>query len=118
MKVATDLSEEELISFVQRGKDDLKITVTATLAEFEKLFNTLQNGKLRVEGVITEFQADNFPPLLTIKSGDSELTFTVFSDFNAQVGDFIKVYADLKPKYRGGEFFYELRLADYILGGK
>lgn len=129
MQVTMNLNPAEFGDLIEAV--DKNITVTATPLEYQELAGKLvgkavgnpaklSGNELTIVGDITEIQTDGFPMLVTIKTkAETEITFAVDEPLrielenNATVGLMLSVVLVLKPKYRAGEFYYELRLKSY-----
>lgn len=114
-----------------------EISVTATVEEFNNMLKeyhkiccngcgsknktlVLNGNQIFTCGNVTNIQDDCSPLLMTLKNGkNSEITVTIDEPlagvFSSCVvtGDFLQIWAIMKPKYRNGDFFYDLRLTQF-----
>ena len=128
MKVVMELNSSELGDLVKSVNKEF--TVTGKPLEFQDFAEKLVGHPLEVRGniinvagTITEMKTDCYPMLVTLQnSRDNEITFAVDEpartslENKADVGLKMSTELILKPKRGNGDFYYDVRLANYKLG--
>ena len=138
MRIKMNGNAEEFFDLLDCNTPKREFTVTATVEEFNKMFEDyrracgdgaktliLNDNQIFTFGTVTELQTDCYPLLLTLRNGaKSEITVAVAKplsdevEHRVKVGDVLKIWAAMKPKYRNGDFYYDVRLVKYKPAGE
>lgn len=137
MRIKINGDADKFFELLNFDSPKLEISVTATVEEFNNMLEeyhkfccnacnsknktlVLTDNQIFTCGKVTDVQTDCFPVLLTLKNGNhSEITVAITeplaSEFEhrVKIGDFLQIWAVMKPKYRNGDFYYDLRLTKY-----